>query len=165
MELSGEGKAGAKAAVKLSNKHEEEKKDRRVYEKLTQGGFNLLPPGETLPFAGESDGRLMYVSVHDGNTMWDIDMVVDPRRYGCVTVKGDRKGVSVRPSNPEPHWIECKERDRSFPSGLVKVHRRPDNVPVYMAKIIFRVGERTFDCVLGAWRENGKLCREENPLL
>ena len=130
LELSGEAEGGAKAAVKVSDKHEAENKDRVVFNSLTQGGFNLLPRGETLQFAVENDDRLMYLSVHDGNKkMWVKDIAVNAQSYGCVTVKGDQRRISVGLSNPEPRWIECKEQvdDGSFPTGLVQVHRRPDN--------------------------------------
>ena len=165
VELSGEAKTGAKVSIKESNKHEKENKERQVFSCLTQGGFNLLQPGGALPFAVENADRSMYVSVHDGNMMWDTDMAVNPKTYGCVTIKGDRKGISLRLTNPEPRWVECKKTDRSFPSGMVKVHHRPDNVPVYMAKVILSVGGRVgFDWLTGVWREHGKLCNGGDPI-
>lgn len=117
-----------------------------------------------MPFAVESFDHLMYISVHDGNNCWGWDVQVDPQLFGCVTIKEDQNGrISVFPSNPEPQWMQFNT-NLTFPSGLVKVHQRPDNVVVYLAKVggfdMFSLKNMLFPT--GVWRENGTLCMQSS---
>ena len=95
-----------------------------------------------MPFAVEiceERDRLMYTSVHEGNRSWCWDMQVNPRQYRCVTIKEDEEGhISIEPSNPEPRWIKINKEDGTFPNNPVKIHQRPDNVEVYLAKVNYK---------------------------
>lgn len=162
---AGKDMAGAKGTGKVNyhHKHEKEEKERRIYSNLTQGGFSYLPFGETMPFPAENDDQLMYVSVHDGDKMWCTDTAVDPKRYGCITIKGDREGISVAPSNPKPCWVEWEENDSSFSTtNLVEVKQRSNKIPVYLGKAIWPGAlldqEQKYVLVCEVWQENGKLC-------
>ena len=187
-EISGGGAAGVgqggKAGLQqegqerfnVAHKHEEESRKRQVFSCLTQGGFTFLPHGEVTPFAVENSDRLMYISVHDGSRSWCWNMQVNPRQYGCVTIKeDDASRISVFPSNPEPHWFQENKENPAFPSNAVKVHQRSDYVVVYLAKVNYKpdakiqfsvavealgMGALDHTYLTGIWRENGKLCRE-----
>ena len=64
---------------------------------------------------------------------------MNPRQYGCVTIKEDEEGhTSIEPSNPESRWIKISKEDRTFPNDPVKIHQRPDNVEVYLAKVHYK---------------------------
>ena len=152
--------AQAKGKLNYHRKHEEEE-ERRIFNYLIHGGFNHFPFGETMPFPAEND-HLMYVSVHDGDKMWYTDMAVDPKSYGCITIKGDREGISVHPSNPEPCWVELEKDDSSFSTtDLVEVERRGNNIPVYLGTAIWQANlldpERHNVLVCQVWQENKKL--------
>ena len=162
---AGKDLAGAKGTGKVNyhHKHEKEEKKRRIYSNLTQGGFSYLPFGETMPFPAENDDHLMYVSVHDGDTMWCTDSAVDPKRYGCITIKGDREGISAPPSNPKHYWVEWEKNDSSFSTtNLVEVKQRSNKIPVYLGKAIWPGAmfdqEQKYVLVCEVWQENGKLC-------
>ena len=162
---AGKDMAGAKGTGKVNyhHKHEKEEKAWRIYSNLTQGGFSYLPFGETMPFPAENDDHLMYVSVYDGDTMWCTDSAVDPKRYGCITIKGDREGISVSPSNPKHCWVEWEENDSSFSTtNLVEVKQRSNKIPVYLGKAIWSGvmfgQQQKFVLVCEVWQENGKLC-------
>ncbi|KAJ7384910.1 hypothetical protein OS493_018597 [Desmophyllum pertusum] len=135
--------AGGKGSANFSYKHEEEKRKRQVFDCLIQGGFSLIRPEETTPFALENM-KIVYISVHDGSTMWGTDFPVNPCKYGCVTVKGDQTdGINVHPSNPKPHWIRCERSKEEFifPSqSLVTVNsRQSPDVSVYFAQITKKI--------------------------
>ena len=156
--------AAAQATGKLNNHHKDKKeKKRRIHNSLIHGGFNHFPFGETMPFPAENDGHLMYVSVHDGDKMRLIDMAVDPERYGCVTIKGDRGGISVHPSNPKPCWVQLQDDCSSLSSkNLLEVERRSNDIPVYLGRAIWQADlldpERHHVLVCKVWQEKGKLC-------
>lgn len=136
--------AGGKGSAMFAYKHEEEKRKRQVFDCLIQGGFSLIRPEETTPFALENM-KIVYISVHDGSTMWGTDFPVNPCKYGCVTVKGDQTdGINVHPSNPKPHWIRCERSKEEFilPSqSLVTVNsRQSPDVSVYFTQITKKLG-------------------------
>ena len=102
--------------------------------------------------------RLMYISVHDGSTMWITDMPVNPRAYGCVTIKENQHGISGQPSNPKPRWIRANaenDDNRSLISeGLVEVYsRQSPSVSVYFGQVAFSTAELPpvilFSCLCG----------------
>ena len=121
----------------------------------------------------EKSDRLMYISVHDGNRSWCWDMQVNPRLHGCVTIKEDREGqISIKPSNPEPRWIKFNKEDRTLPNDSVKIHQRPDNVEVYLAKVNWGEAARAtmavglfYDHFCEVWRENGELRLKNTSVL
>ena len=172
-------KHGGQGGIKTAHKHEEESRKRQVFSGLTQGGFTFLPHREVTPFAVENSDRLMYISVHDGSRSWCWDMQVNPRQYGCVTIKEDKTSrISVFLSNPEPHWFQENKENPSFPKDAVKVHQRSDHVVVYLAKVnwkhkLYPLALASLEArehhregvvyqdgkdLTGVWRENGKLC-------
>ncbi|XP_022785386.1 uncharacterized protein LOC111325768 isoform X1 [Stylophora pistillata] len=137
LKAQGQGdQSGGRVGQNHHDKHMKGAREWRTYNNSPQGGFIYLPHRETMPFPAENDGHIMFVSVHDGNKVWSTNMPVDPTNYGCITIKGDRKGISVSPSNPKPRWIKFKERAPSFPrADLVEVNRGPDENPVYFGTI------------------------------
>ena len=158
---AGKDTAGAKGTGKVDyhDKDEEENKERRIYSKLIQEGFSYLPFGETMPFPVENDDYFMHVSVHDGEVMWCMDMIVYPGRYGCITIKGDRNGIRMHPSNPKPRWVEWEENDSSFSNtNLVEVKQRSNKIPFYLGKAILPSASQV---VCEVWQENGKFMPTE----
>ena len=159
---AGKDTAGAKGTGKVDyhDKDEEETKERRIYSKLIQEGFSYLPLGETMPFPVENDDYFMYLSVHDGDKlMWYWDMIVYPRRYGCITIKGDREGILIRDSNPKPRWVEWEENDSSFShTNLVEVKQRSNKIPFYLGIAILPSASQV---VCEVWQENGKFMPTE----
>lgn len=136
LKAQGQGdQIGGKIGQNQRDKHMKGAKERRTCKTSSQGGFIYLPRRETMPFPAEND-NLLYISVHDGNKVWCTSMPVDPTHYGCITIKGDKKGISVCPSNPKPNWRGFKERAPSFSKAdLVEVNRGPDQIPVYFGTI------------------------------
>ena len=128
--------AAAKVDVGLKVDHsvENEEKTRKVFDNLIAGGFCLLQPGKPTPFATENIGRLMYVSVHDGDKMWSVDLPVNPRDHGCVSVRGRIEGISVYPCNPKALWISRNAGD-PLPPGSILAGKTDTDGDLYFGRI------------------------------
>ena len=84
---------------------------------------------------------------------------MNPQQHGCVTIKEDETGhISIFLSNPEPRWKQINPDDLTFPSKGFKVQQRPDNVIVYLAKVIYNASpflspDWKASFLFGVWQE------------